>query len=158
MTTKIILFFALLMYSIIVSQSFMYILALKNAQLGLDINSYIEVRKLIDASMRSNFKYIIYGALISNLLLVIFTFKNPGSLLFITACIGFIALVADTLLTVKGSLPINDIINTWSADQYPSNWADVRAKWFNVYQYRQIANIVGFVSLMTGVVFGKQNS
>ncbi len=154
MTTKIILAFTLLAYSIIVSQSFMYILALKDVQFKLDANAYTELRKLVDSSMRTNFKYVIYAALLTNLALVIATMKNPGNLLFITAGIALIALIADTLLTVKGNLPVNDIINTWTADSYPANWAEYRTKWFSVFQYRQIANITGFVSLIIGAVFG----
>jgi hypothetical protein len=156
MAIKIILLLTLLTYSIIVSQSFMYILALKNVQFNLEASSFTELRKLINASMSSNFKYVIYAALLTNLILIITTFKNPGSLLFITAAIAFIALIADTLLTVKGNLPINDIINTWSYDNYPANWAEYRTKWFNIFQYRQIANITGFVSLLIGAVFGSK--
>jgi hypothetical protein len=63
----------------IVSQSFMYILALKNVQLNLDANAYTELRKLIEAGMRANFKYAIYAALFGNLLLVISTVKTPGA-------------------------------------------------------------------------------
>jgi hypothetical protein len=156
MTTKILLLSTLLAYSIIVSQSFMYILALKDVQLNLEAGPYTELRKLIDTAMRSNFKYVIYAALLANLLLVISTIKNPGSLLFITAAIAFAALIADTLLTVKGNLPVNDIINTWSSDNYPANWADYRAKWLRIFQYRQIANITGFISLLVGTVFGSK--
>jgi len=156
MPDKIILLSTLLAYSIIVSQSFMYILALKNVQLNLEVSSYTELRKLIDTSMRSSFKYVIYAALLTNLLLVVSTIKNPGSLLFISATIAFVALIADTLLTVKGNLPVNDIINTWSSDSYPTNWTDYRAKWFNIFQYRQIINIVGFVTLLIGAVFGSK--
>ncbi len=154
MTTKIILVLTLLAYSIIVSQSFMYMLALKNVQLNLEVGSYTELRKLLDAAMRSSFKYVIYAALLANLLLVISTIKNPGSLLFITATIALVALITDTFITVKGSLPINDIINTWTPDNFPSNWAAYRTKWLNILQYRQIANLTGFVSLLIGAVFG----
>ena len=154
MIIKIILLLTLLSYCIIVSQSFMYILALKQVQLNLGVSSYTELRKLIDTSMRSNFKYVIYAALLTNLILIITTLKNPGSLLFITAAIAFVALSADTLFTVKGNLPINDIINTWSSDSYPANWTDYRTKWFNIFQYRQIVNITGFVSLLIGALFG----
>ena len=154
MTTKIILLFTLLAYSMIVSQSFMYILSLKNVQIKLDVNAYIQVRKLIDASMRSNFKYVIYAALLGNLLLVVSTVKNPGSVLFVAATLAFVALVADTLLTVKGNLPINDVINTWKPGSIPADWADYRAKWFAIFQYRQVANIIGFLSLLVGAVFG----
>ena len=132
----------------------MYILSLKNVQLDLQANSYTEIRKLIDASMRSNFKYVIYGALFFTLLLLINNIKTPGSLLFITTAIVFIALIIDTTLTLKGNLPINDVINTWNHDNIPSNWAEYRTKWFNVFQYRQLANITGFVSLLIGAVFG----
>lgn len=156
MTTKINLLLTVFVYSIIVSQSFMYLLALKDVQMNLDASPYIELRKLIDASMRGGFKYVIYAALLANLLLVISTVKRPDSLLFITAAIAFVALIADTLLTVKGSLPINDVINTWSADNYPANWTEYRTKWLNVFQYRQIANITGFVCLLIGTVFGSK--
>lgn len=154
MAAKIILILTILVYGIIVSQPFMYILSLKHLQINLDANTYIKIRKLIDESMRRNFKYVIYLALIANLVLVIFTFKDPGSLLFITSVIAFVALVADTFLTVKGNLPINDIINSWSSDNYPSDWTEYRTKWLNIFQFRQIASITGFVSLLSGVVFG----
>lgn len=153
MNQKIILLGTLLAYSIIVSQSFMYMLALKNVQLSLEANPYIELRKLIDTSMRGNFKYVIYAALLLNVALVLSTFKTPGSLLFITATIAFVAFLTDTVLTVKGNLPINDVINTWSADHFPANWTEFRTKWFNVFRYRQIANTIGFVSLLAGAVF-----
>ena len=154
MTSKIPLLLTLLTYSIIVSQSFMYILALKDVQLSLDANAYTELRKLIDFSMRSNFKYVIYGALFANLALVISNIRNPGSLVFIAAAVAFVALTIDTLLTVKGNLPINDAINSWSADKYPADWTDYRDRWFAIFRYRQIANITGFVSLLVGAVFG----
>jgi hypothetical protein len=156
MITKIILLLTLLAYSIIVSQSFMYILALKHAQLTLDVDSYTELRKLIDASMRGNFKYVIYATLFANLALAISTIKNPSGLLFITTAIALVALVADTILTVKGSLPINDVINSWSLNNYPANWNEYRTKWFTIFQYRQIINITGFMSLLIGAVFGSK--
>ncbi len=156
MLLKNITMLTLLVYSIIVSQSFMYILSLKNVQLSLGGDSYTEIRKLIDTSMRGGFKYVIYAALLSNFLLVLLTVKNPGSLQFITAAIAFIALIIDTTLTVKGNLPINDIINTWTPDNYPANWTALRTKWFNIFQYRQVANIAGFISLLAGTVFGSK--
>jgi hypothetical protein len=154
MTTRIIITITLLAYAIIASQAFMYILSLKQVQLNLGANSYTEIRKLIDISMRASFKYVIYAALLANLLLVIATVKTPTSLVFITATIAFVALVAEILLTLKGNLPINDVINTWSADNVPANWTSFRDKWFTIFQYRQIASITGFVSLVIGAVFG----
>lgn len=154
MLHKIIFLSTLLTYSIVVSQPFMYILALKRTQMNLEANAYLELRKQLDAGMRANFTYVVYAALLSNLLWVLLTIAHPTSLLFVTALIAFIALLADTLLTLKGNMPINAIINTWTADRYPENWAEYRSKWLNLFRYRQIATITGFVSLLVGAVFG----
>ncbi len=156
MTNKIILFITLIAYSIIVSQSFMYILSLKNVQINLGASSYTEIRKLTDTAMRGNFKYVIYAALVANLLLVIVNIKNPGGFVFIAASIALVALIADILLTLKGNLPLNDIINNWAADNIPSDWANYRTKWFTIFQYRQIATITGFISLLLAAVFGSK--
>ncbi len=156
MTTKIIYTITVIAYAMIVSQSFMYILSLKQVQLSLNVDTYTEIRKLTDISMRANFKYVIYATLLANLLLLTTNIKTPTSMIFIFSAIAFVALIAEILLTLKGSLPINDIINTWSPGNYPANWEVVREKWFAVYQYRQIATIVGFVSLLIGGVFGSK--
>ncbi len=156
MTTKIIYIITILAYAMIVSQSFMYILSLKQVQLSLNADNYTEIRKLTDTSMRANFKYVIYAALLANFLLVAINIKAPTSLVFITSAIAFVALVAEVLLTLKGNLPINDIINTWSKGNYPANWETFREKWFAIYQYRQIATITGFVSLLIGGIFGSK--
>jgi hypothetical protein len=155
MATKIILFLTLLTYSVVVSQSFMYMLALKNVNLGLGYQSYTALRKLLDTNMRSNFKFVLYAALLFSLLQAILAAKQPTGLLFITSVIAFAALVTDTVITVKGNLPVNDIINQWAPDTIPAGWEMVRAKWLQYFQYRQIANITGFVALLVGAVFGK---
>ncbi len=154
MSTKIIFTITLLVYAMIASQAFMYMLSLKQVQLNLGANSYIEIRKLIDISMRASFKYVIYVALLANVLLIIVTAKTPNSLVFISATVALVALVAEIVLTLKGNLPINDVINTWSADSIPANWTAFRDKWFTIFQYRQIASITGFISLLIGAVFG----
>ena len=153
MLIKIVLFINLLSYAVIVSQSFMYILALKNTQLALRAPGYIEMRQLIDMNMRSRFRYVLYLALAGSLALLILHVNNPGSISFITAAIAFVALVIDIVLTVKGNLPVNDVINGWTPESYPANWQEVRQQWFTIFQYRQIANITGFVSLLAGMVF-----
>ncbi len=156
MTTKIIFIMTMLAYAMIASQAFMYILSLKQVQLHLGANAYTEIRKLTDNSMRASFKYVIYAALLANLLLVIVTAKAPGSLVFISAVFALIALLAEVLLTLKCSLPINDVINTWSANHVPSNWTTVRDQWFTIFQYRQVASIAGFISLLIAAVFGSK--
>ena len=144
----------MLAYSVIVAQSFMYIVALKNVQHGMQAESYIELRKLLDINFRANYKYAVYAALLTSLLLVLVNIKSPGSLLFITSAIAFTALIADVLLMMKGNMPINNLINTWTVDNYPPDWAMYRAKWLRVFFYREIVTMAGFISLLFGAVFG----
>ena len=92
--------------------------------------------------------------MVSNLVLTISLLQNAESLLFITSAVALIALIVDTLFIVKGSLPPNRAIDSWSEDSYPANWTEIRTKWFAVFQRRQIANVTGFASLLIGIVFG----
>jgi hypothetical protein len=154
MQTKIILLLTILAYSVIVAQSYMYIVALKNVQIGMGGGSYIQLRKLMDANFRANYKYAVYAALASSLLLVLINIKSPNSVLFIAASVSFIALITDLLLMMKGNMPINNLINTWTPVHYPDNWAVYRTKWLQIFFYREIATITGFISLVVGAVFG----
>lgn len=153
MFAAIILLLTIIAYSIVVSQSFMYLLALKYVQVNLDAPAYITMRHLTDTAMNRNFRYVVYASLFLNLLLVILYAPAPNSMSFISVAIAFICLVADTIITVKGNLPINAIINKWTADNFPQNWKEYRADWLRYFRYRQNVNIAGFLSLLAGAVF-----
>lgn len=153
MITKLLLLLTLVSYSVIVSQSFMYILALRGVSLRLDSSTYIELRKQIDRSMRATFKYAMYSGLLLNLVLVVATARNPVGVLFISSAVAFIALIIDTMITLKGNIPMNNVINNWTPGSHPANWSDFRERWLTFFRYRQIANITGFISLVAGAVF-----
>jgi uncharacterized membrane protein len=77
-----------------------------------------------------------------------------GSVLFISSAVAFVALVVDVIITIKGNIPVNNIINTWTPGSHPANWNNFREKWLRFFGYRQIANLTGFISLLIGTVFG----
>ena len=154
MEINIIIFINLLAYSIIVSQSFSYIIALTDVQKNLSAASYIELRKLLDANFRKKFGIVVYTTLISSTLLTVLSAMNPTCLLFISSAIGLAALIIDILLMLKGNMPINNMINTWTSENHPADWKSYRAKWLSTFKKRQIANIIGFLSILIGAVFG----
>jgi hypothetical protein len=154
MQTKIILLLTILAYGVIVGQSYMYIVALKKVQTDMGGGSYIQLRKLLDTNFRANYKYAVCAALIMSLLLVLVNSASPNSVLFIPAVVSLIALITDFVLMMKGNMPINNLINTWTPVHYPDNWAVYRTKWLQIFYYREIATITGFVSLLIGAVFG----
>jgi len=154
MEINIILFINLLAWSVMVSQSFSYIIALRNVQVNMAAGTYIELRKLLDKNFRKKYSIVVYTTLASSTILLIICCVEPTSFLFISSAIAWIALIIDTILTIKGNMPINNIINTWTKENYPDNWYSYRSKWLSIFGKRQVAVITGFLSLLLGVVFG----
>ena len=154
METKFFILLNLVAYSLIVSQSFSYIISLTNVQKNLSLLSYIDFRKLTDRNYRAKFKFVFYTALITGPVVILLTLNSAGSLLFVTSVIAYALFCADAIIMLKGNMPINNTINAWSAENYPPDWTQYRDKWLSAFRWRQIANITGFISLLVGVIFG----
>ena len=152
MEVNIIIIMNLVFYSIIVSQSYSYLISLSDVQKNMDAGEYISFRQKTDKNYRRKFAPVIYGTLASNILLIMVSGSHPTGLLFITALLAFIALVGDILFTLKGNMPINNLINTWTADKYPDNWETYREDWLQVFRKRQALNITGFILLLVGAI------
>jgi hypothetical protein len=151
MAIKISLFITLALYAVIVSQSLFYILALSDTMRKMQLSTYIESRKLIDQNLRKTLTSVYYLALASSLLLTAFAATNPSGVLFISSLVAFFLLLLDAMLSLKGNVPINDLINSWTENDHPTDWQKYRARWFCIYQVRQVANIAGFIALLTGL-------
>ncbi len=154
MEIKITLFVTLVLYAVVISQSFFYILAMSNVTKSMQLSTYIESRQLLDKNLQNTLKAVYYLTLASSVLLVSFCVTNPSGFLFISSVIALVSLLIDVALTLKGNVPLNKVINTWTVSDYPSNWKEYRSKWLSIYSVRQTVNIIGFVSLLAGLVFG----
>ena len=154
MLIKITLFLTLVGYAFVISQSFFYVLAMSDATKKMQAAAYIETRKLIDHELQHSGYLMYYATLAACVALTAFSVVNPGGLLFISASIALLALVADILIALKGNIPLNRAINEWTPTTYPSNWQQYRSRWFNIYHIRQGINIAGFVILLAGLIFG----
>ena len=154
MELKILLVLNLFIYSVIVGQSFMYIIALRNVQESMGAASYIELRKLLDRNFLKKFKPVVYSALLLGLALVAVSLFQASKLFIAGSSIAFAGLVIDVVLILKGDMPINRIINSWTLETFPPNWFDYRSKWLYWFSWRQVANISGFVALLIAAVFG----
>ena len=154
MAIKITLFITLLMYAVVISQSFFYILAMSVTLKKMRAQTYIETRNLLTTNLQAPLQIVYYTTLSASVLLTAFCVVNPGGLLFITSFVALVALLADVVLALKGNIPLNKFINSWTSWDYPDNWQQYRAQWFNLYHIRQALNITGFISLLAGLIFG----
>lgn len=154
MNIKITLFITLVLYAFVAGQSLFYILAMSGATKKMQVASYIETRKLIDKELRQSLYLVYYLALAASIILTAFSVVNPHGVLFICSIVSLLSLVADILISLKGNIPLNNIINRWTITDYPDNWQQYREKWFTLYHIRQAVNMIGFFSLLAGIVFG----
>jgi len=143
----------LLGYAFVVSQPFFYLLAMSNAQKNLRGPAYVELRNLLDSNLMVKNRIVYYVVLVSSIAVCICSFNHPLSLVFITSAIACAALWIDVYLMMKGNIPLNKYIQTWTPEEYPADWQKYREAWFSYYHRRQIACITGFVSLLVGIVF-----
>lgn len=153
MELKILILLNLIIYSVIVSQSFMYMIALRNVQESLDAASYIELRKLLDRNFRRKFKTVVYSALLLGLALTVAAVFQSSGVLLAGSSVAFAGLLIDIVLIVKGNMPINRYINSWTLETFPANWVDYRNKWLYWFSWRQVANITGFIALLIAALF-----
>jgi hypothetical protein len=153
MELKILIFLNLIVYSVIVSQSFMYMIALRNVQESMGAASYIELRKLLDRNFLKKFKPVVYSALVLGLALVVAAAFQSSAVILAGSSIAFAGLLIDVILIVKGDMPINRIINSWTLETFPANWVEYRSKWLYWFSWRQVANISGFIALLIAAVF-----
>jgi hypothetical protein len=154
MEIKIIMLINLLAYSFVVSQPFSYIIALRNVQREMQPAAYIELRQLTDKNFQVKFRIVLYVTLLTCSILTLLSSMDLTGLLFLTSAAALVGLVVEIILAVKGNVPINRVINSWSAGNYPANWEEYRSRWLSIFAKRQVVSIIGFLCLLVGAVFG----
>jgi hypothetical protein len=86
--------------------------------------------------------------------LIVVSFITNSTLLLATSLVAAAALFADMRLLFRGSSSVRKAIQTPTHENYPPYSGDYRNKWFFYYYRRQIVDIIGFLSLLTGAIFG----
>lgn len=142
----------ILLYLIIVSQGLFYLFALSKAFAEISIDAFAENRKAIDLVIGDRLRFTYIASLIVCISILIMNIKNPGSLLFITTLISFICLLSDLILIVKFNLPINQAFHTYASHNHSLDWNALRHEWLKVINYRGLIQIIGFISLLAGIV------
>jgi hypothetical protein len=143
---------SLVTYSIVVSQPIFYIVALGRAQRALSAAAYIELRQCINSVMTRRVPVIYLSALAAVLALLVFSLRLRDWSGLVTATVALLCLVVDVFLMIRENVPINGVIDQWSTTNYPEDWESYRTRWFEVFAYRQIVLLVGFLALLVGAV------
>ncbi|MDP4217030.1 MAG: hypothetical protein Q8927_12590 [Bacteroidota bacterium] len=153
MALKIIQFLNLLAYGFVASQAMFYLLAMSKTQKSMRPASYTELRNLLDNNLQVTLRIVYYSTLLTSLVWFICTLPYSGFLL-VSSSIALGSFLIDMVLLLTGDMPINKIIQTWSPETYPADWEAYRNRWFFYYHRRQLADLLGFASLLAGACFG----
>ena len=62
--------------------------------------------------------------------------QKESKVIFISLLIASLFLIISGLITRFGNQPINDIVITWSKESPPSNWIQLRDKWWSLHIIR----------------------
>jgi|SRR5450432_602016 hypothetical protein len=141
-------------YGVLASQPVFYLLAMGKATKKLRPSSYTELRNHLNDILEINMRILYYTVLLTSIGWFICTLIIHSNLLFLTSLIALAALFVDMFFLFKGDIPINNIIKTWTPENYPADWETHRKKWFVFFRRRQVAILAGFASLLLGAVFG----
>jgi hypothetical protein len=142
----------LVAYLIVTSQLLFYLVILGNAMKSISLNSYFELRKVVDTLMNQRFRIIYYTCLFLSLLTIIFASAMPESSFFITTTLAFICLVVDVFIAQRKNVPLNKLSNTYVTKSADHDWQDVRTQWLKYIRYRGIFIVTGMIVLLWGLV------
>jgi hypothetical protein len=150
---KIIRLVHLVAYLIITSQLLFYLIILGNAMRTISLNSYFELRKVVDTLMNQRFRIIYYTCLGVSLLTAIFASVKPESPFFISTTVASICLVIDVYIAQRKNVPLNKLSNTYITKSADHEWQDVRIQWLKYIRYRGIFIVTGMIVLLLGLVW-----
>ncbi|QHT71794.1 hypothetical protein GXP67_36595 [Rhodocytophaga rosea] len=126
-----------------------YLIGINKALHNISIASFIEQRKSIDAVIGDPLRFLYFSSIGIAVLLLVFTFRNPRSVVFITVLLSFACILGDMTLAITKSIPLNEIINNYPANNY-MDMQTLRSEWLSYISLRGAIAITGLLILLSG--------
>ncbi|MFD2164573.1 hypothetical protein ACFSJU_19360 [Paradesertivirga mongoliensis] len=139
----------LLLYLFIASQGMFYLIGINKALQSISIPAFIEQRKAIDAVIGNPLRFLYLSSMGVALLILVLDHRNLRSITFITVLLSFICIAVDLFLAINKSIPLNDIINNYPANNF-SDMNSVRTEWLWLINCRGAIVITGLLILLSG--------
>ena len=111
--------------------------------MDLSSSTYIEQQQNMLHSLRILLVSLVFIATIVTIISAFLQKKNNS--IFISLLIAAIFLIACILITRFGNKPIDDMVLNWNSGSLPSNWAELRDKWWSLHIMRTIAELIALL-------------
>jgi hypothetical protein len=145
-------FSTLVLFALVMSQPFFFLLALGRASGALSGPAYVELRQRINAIMNARLRPLYGATLASAALLAWLAFARGERLLGVATLLAIAGLVSDAALAVRRNVPINAEMDRWSPSEPPADWATQRVRWTAAFATRQAVLAAAYLILLAGVV------
>jgi uncharacterized membrane protein len=148
MTRSVVLFFALLFTALVAGGAF--VIWIEYNPNGMSAASYVDgmqhaIRVFtipLPATVIVSWLFCAASAFLARR-------ERPGFYLLMAATVSVLAV---TLITVFGNIPINNQIKTWSIAAPPASWVALSARWWQFQTIRTIAALCGMALLIVVVL------
>ncbi|WP_276373251.1 hypothetical protein [Chryseolinea sp. H1M3-3] len=148
----------LLSYVLVTSQVLFYLFILGDSLKVVSLDTFFELRKVIDSLMIGRFKAMYYSCLALSLVVVALAAKNPATAFFISVAMALVCLAVDLAIATKGSMPLNALMHTYSPGDKSVNWDEIRVQWLDYMKYRGVFICAGMLSLLVGLLMSKNQT
>jgi hypothetical protein len=139
------------LYFFIAAQGAFYHLGFGKALYNIPADDFIELRKAVDPVIRGRLKVLYLSALAMMFIWFLMSDKSAGFLSYAPVLLAFFLLLADMVLIVKFSEPVNKIINGDLLIE--SEFDNARKDWLKFIFLRGYLSISGFLLLLIHLVF-----
>jgi hypothetical protein len=137
----------IVLYFFIAAQGAFYHFGFGKALFQIPAEDFIELRKAVDPVVRPRFKSLYFSALAVVLLWLIFSDKSAGFLSYGPVLFAFLFLIADMVLIVKFSEPVNELINSDLLNTQ-TGYVTARTEWMKFIFIRGYLAMAGFFLLI----------
>src|SRR5512145_1154748 len=111
--------------------------------MDLSSSTYVEQQQNMLHSLRILLVILVFIATIITVTSAFLQRKN--NFIFISLLVAAIFLIACILITRFGNKPIDDMLLNWTSGSLPSNWVELRDKWWSFHIMRTITELVAFL-------------
>jgi uncharacterized membrane protein len=134
-------FVNLFLAGLLAGEEFIVRFGVRGPLAALDDKAHIEMRQALIMKLRVLVPAIFIPTLLSGLILTALDGTHPG---FALRCAGVLALLIWLLVTLTGTVPINEAALRWQPETPPTNWTMLVERWERLDTVRAVAAVAAF--------------
>ncbi len=119
---------------------------------SLDGATYLAVKQAADREFPKVAKPLLLTTLAATVAFVVTAAAQGRMIVTVLAVVGLLALISVLASILRGDIPINQEIATWTAATLPASWVQTRHRWETFFVVRTLANLVAVAVLASAAV------